>query len=59
MLLNTGSAPVQSKAGLLTTLCYTLGEEPQYALEGAVEAAGVSIEWAKKNMGLFNDFDEF
>ena len=46
LLQNTGSNIVQSKHGLLTTVCYNLGV-PNYALEGAVEIAGASISWAK------------
>ena len=38
---------MQSKNGLLTTLCYNIGDKPQYALEGAVEVAGAAIQWAK------------
>ncbi len=38
ILLNTGSEPVPSKHGLLTTIAYKLGPDAQtqYALEGAV-----------------------
>ena len=35
MLLNTGTEPVQSKSGLLTTVGYKIGDEPAvYCLEG-------------------------
>ena len=43
MLANTGEIPVQSKHGLLTTMCYRLEDKTYYALEGAVEAAGAAI----------------
>ena len=44
ILANVGSKPVQSTHGLLTTLCYSLGEgQTYYALEGAVEIAGAAI----------------
>ena len=43
MLKNTGEIPVQSTHGLLTTICYRLGEKTFYALEGAVEVAGAAI----------------
>jgi len=39
---------VQSKNGLLTTMCYKIGDNTQYALEGAVEIAGAAIQWAKQ-----------
>ena len=41
MLLNTGTAIVPSKHGLLTTLCYQFGDDkPVYALEGSVAITG-------------------
>lgn len=43
LLQNVGSKPVQSTNGLLTTMCYKIGDETQYALEGAVEIAGAAI----------------
>ena len=54
MLSNTGEKPVQSKHGLLTTVCYRLGDKTYYALEGAVEVAGAAIQWAK-SVGLLTD----
>ena len=33
-------------------MCYNL-EEPQYALEGAVEIAGAAVSWAK-SVGFIN-----
>lgn len=51
MLTNVGEAPVQSNHGLLSTVCYRLGEKTYYALEGAVEMAGAAINWAK-SVGL-------
>jgi glycerol kinase len=47
MLSNTGEKPIKSNHGLLTTVCYRLGEKINYALEGAVEVAGAAIQWAK------------
>jgi len=38
---------VMSKNGLLTTMCYKIGDNTQYALEGSVEIAGAAISWAK------------
>jgi glycerol kinase len=36
MLMNTGTRPIQSKHGLLTTVCYQFGQDSpvHYALEG-------------------------
>lgn len=43
MLSNTGEKAIQSTHGLLTTICYRLGDKTYYALEGAVEVAGAAI----------------
>jgi glycerol kinase len=51
--MNTGTSPVQSKAGLLTTLAYQFGDEkPHYALEGAIAIAGALVQWLRDNLGL-------
>lgn len=59
MLFNTGDKPVISKNGLLTTVAYQLGkEEPMYALEGSIAAAGSSIQWLRDGLGIINDSKE-
>lgn len=53
MLLNTGEKPVQSKAGLLTTLGYKIGNrKPVYALEGSIAITGALIQWLRDNLGM-------
>ncbi|HNK63437.1 MAG TPA: glycerol kinase GlpK, partial [Anaerolineales bacterium] len=53
MLMNTGEKPVQSKAGLLTTLGYKIGDKkPIYALEGSIAITGALIQWLRDNLGL-------
>jgi glycerol kinase len=53
MLLNTGTQPVVSKNGLLTTLGYKLGDAPAvYALEGSIAIAGALVQWLRDNLGL-------
>jgi glycerol kinase len=53
LLLNTGTLPVPSKAGLLTTLAYQFGnEKPHYALEGAIAITGALVQWLRDNLGL-------
>ena len=55
MLMNTGTEPVQSKAGLLTTLAYQFdGEKPHYALEGAIAITGALVQWLRDNLKLFD-----
>lgn len=45
-LLNTGTEPIRSDHGLLTTIGYQLGDEDVvYALEGSIFVTGAVIEW--------------
>jgi glycerol kinase len=53
MLLNTGTTPVPSKSGLLTTMGYKIGDQPAvYALEGSIAIAGALVQWLRDNLGL-------
>ena len=59
MLLNTGTEPVQSAHGLLTTVGYQIrGEKPVYCLEGSVAIAGALVQWLRDNLGLINSAPE-
>jgi glycerol kinase len=59
MLLNTGTARVASKSGLLTTVGYRIGSEPAvYALEGSIAIAGALVQWLRDNLGLIRDSAE-
>jgi len=53
LLLNTGSTPVRSEHGLLTTVCYRIGDRPAvYALEGSVAVTGSLVQWLRDNLGM-------
>jgi glycerol kinase len=53
MLMNTGEKPVPSKAGLLTTLGYKIGNQKAvYALEGSIAITGALVQWLRDNLGL-------
>ena len=55
MLLNTGTKPVQSKNGLLTTLGYKIGNEPAvYCLEGSIAITGALVQWLRDNLKMFD-----
>jgi glycerol kinase len=59
LLLNTGTKPVQSQSGLLTTLAYKLGKEPAcYALEGSVAITGALVQWLRDNLNIINKSSE-
>jgi glycerol kinase len=57
-LLNTGTTPVRSRAGLLTTLAWRIGDTTTYALEGSVFIAGAAIQWLRDGLGLIARADE-
>lgn len=59
MLLNTGTTPVISKHGLLTTACYQLGDQPAvYALEGSIAVTGSLVQWLRDNLGIIGSAEE-
>jgi glycerol kinase len=56
MLLNTGTEPVPSENGLLTTVCYKIGDKPAvYALEGSIAVTGSLIQWFRDNLGVIKE----
>ncbi len=58
-LLNTGTDIVRSGHGLLTTVCYKLGDEPaRYALEGSVAVTGSAIQWLRDQLGIISHASE-
>jgi glycerol kinase len=55
MILNTGTEPVQSKNGLLTTTCYKFGDNDcVYALEGSIAITGALVQWLRDNLKLID-----
>lgn len=53
LLMNSGTSPVASRHGLLTTVGYKLGDAPAtYALEGSIAIAGALVQWLRDNLGL-------
>ena len=50
MLMNTGSTPVPSQKGLVTTIGWRLGREVTYALEGSVFVAGAAVQWLRDGL---------
>lgn len=59
MLMNTGTSPIASTSGLLTTLAYKLGDQPAtYALEGSIAVAGALVQWLRDNLGIIHKSPE-
>jgi glycerol kinase len=59
LLLNTGTGRVRSENGLLTTVCYRIGDaDPVYALEGSIAVTGSLVQWLRDNLGLIGSAPE-
>lgn len=59
MLMNTGTSPVQSHHGLLTTVGYKLGtSKPVYCLEGSIAIAGALVQWLRDNLGIIEKSED-
>lgn len=54
MLMNTGSRPVISRNGLLTTMAWRIGGQPTYALEGSVFMGGATIQWLRDELRIID-----
>ena len=55
MILNTGEDIVRSRSGLLTTVCYQLGDaKPVYALEGSIAVTGSAVQWLRDQLGIIS-----
>lgn len=53
LLLNTGTDPIHSRQGLLTTLGYQMNDrQPVYCLEGSIAVTGSLVQWLRDNLGL-------
>jgi glycerol kinase len=59
LLLNTGKQLVRSEHGLITTVCYQIGDaEPVYALEGSIAVTGSLVQWLRDNLGIIGSAAE-
>jgi len=59
LLLNTGSEPVRSTHGLLTTVAYQIKDEPAaYALEGSIAITGSLVQWFRDQLELITSAPE-
>ena len=50
LLMNTGTQPILSENGLLTTVAWGLDGTVNYALEGSIFVAGAAIQWLRDEL---------
>lgn len=55
LLMHTGSEPVFSKNGLITTIAASGPGRIRYALEGSVFTAGAAVQWLRDELKLIPD----
>jgi glycerol kinase len=56
LLMHTGTEPMPSKHGLVTTVAAQLGDQPAtYALEGSIAITGALVQWLRDNLGLIKN----
>jgi len=55
LLMNTGTRPILSEKGLLSTVGWQIGREVNYVTEGSVFVCGAVIQWLRDGLGLLKN----
>jgi len=55
ILMNTGPVCMESRNGMVSTICWSTADTVHYALEGVIVTCGATLEWLKNELGLFTD----
>ncbi len=55
VLMNIGSEAKSSENGMISTVCWSVDNRVDYALEGVIVSCGSTIEWLKNELTLMND----
>jgi len=53
ILMNTENKKISSKAGMVTTICWSTQDRVDFALEGIIVTTGGTIKWLRDQLGLF------
>ena len=57
-LMNVGTEPVRSRAGLVSSVAWSVGGRTTYALEGSVFNGGSTIQWLRDELRLVDSAPE-
>ena len=57
-LMNVGDTPVRSRAGLVTSVAWQVGDRTTYALEGSVFNGGSTIQWLRDELHIISSAPE-
>lgn len=55
LIMNTGTTPIESQNGLLSTIAWGVDGKVEYALEGLLYVVGASVQWLRDEMHLVYD----
>jgi len=58
VLLNTGTSPVTSEKGLVTTVAWGMADEVIYAMEGSIFVTGAAVQWLRDGLGIITSAAE-
>ena len=58
LLMNTGTTPVKSENGLVTTIAVGIDGHVEYALEGSIFVAGAAIQWLRDQLSVISSASE-
>ncbi|MDH7598915.1 MAG: glycerol kinase GlpK [Sedimentisphaerales bacterium] len=53
ILLNTGNKRMDSRHGMVSTICWSIPDRVNYALEGIIVSCGSTIQWMRDQLGMF------
>jgi glycerol kinase len=58
ILCNIGPLPSTSDHGMVTTICWSMADRIDYALEGIIVTCGATIKWLRDQLGLIESSAE-
>lgn len=58
LMMTTGTKPVESKNGLLTTIAWGINGKVYYCLEGNTFVAGAAVQWLRDELKMIKSADE-
>ena len=53
IMMNTGAQRIDSHTGMVATICWSMADRVDYALEGIIVTCGATIAWLRDQLGLF------
>jgi glycerol kinase len=58
IMMNAGEKLPERNEGIVSTICWSIPNRVDYALEGVIVSCGSTMEWLRTALGLFNHVEE-